>query len=347
MQSTKPNFDEQSMITPALVRRFDEARRDVPDNLKLREKRAQLMLVLELCRQRFERGDPVAQTVAQLAADLHGLRVSSGAAVWNSLIEIAQSHPVSHVLQQDPFTRWSFDKPRGYSGDAGLLDMIYRHPAAAEAVASASALGKEIFAYTIEASTSVAARERREILARTVDETAARVEKAEILAVACGHLRESTFSSAFGEGRLGRWVALDQDAESVEAVAQANPDTVIQPVVGSVSGLIRRSYRLGQFDLVYASGLYDYLPSAVAIRLAERLLELLKPGGELLFANYSDEITTDGYMETFMDWPLILRSDKDMWDIINAAVDRNKVSVEVFYGENRNIVYGKIRKLAV
>ena len=49
-------------------------------------------------------------------------------------------------------------------------------------------------------------------------------------------------------------------------------------------------------------------------------MELVKPGGEFLFANFSDEITTDGYMETFMDWPLILRSADDMRDIINAAL---------------------------
>ncbi|MEQ9248283.1 MAG: class I SAM-dependent methyltransferase, partial [Nitratireductor sp.] len=105
-------------------------------------------------------------------------------------------------------------------------------------------------------------------------------------------------------------------------------------------------YSLGTFDLVYASGLYDYLPRAVAIRLTQRAMELVKPGGEFLFANFSDEITTDGYMETFMDWPLILRSDKDMQDIIDRAIDRNHADTEVFYGSNRNIVYGVIRKHA-
>ena len=109
-------------------------------------------------------------------------------------------------------------------------------------------------------------------------------------------------------------------------------------------GILRRAYKLGTFDLVYASGLYDYLPKAVGVRLLQRLIEMVKPDGELLFANFSDEITTDGYMETFMDWPLILRSADDMWDIINSALDRNTVEAEVFYGSNRNIVYGKIRK---
>ncbi|TIV42919.1 MAG: class I SAM-dependent methyltransferase, partial [Mesorhizobium sp.] len=88
-------------------------------------------------------------------------------ALWQELIPLAQQHRVATYLKQDPFTRWSFEKPRGYSGDATLLDIYYKHPSANEIVASSSDLGREIFAYTSEAASSVAGRERREILART------------------------------------------------------------------------------------------------------------------------------------------------------------------------------------
>jgi SAM-dependent methyltransferase len=181
-------------------------------------------------------------------------------------------------------------------------------------------------------------------LTRSVDETASRVDEAEILTIACGHLREAESSKALAQGRLKRWVGLDQDPVSVATVNRDLAGTVVEARDGSVRGILRRAYSLGTFDLVYASGLYDYLPRAVGIRLLQRAMELVKPGGEFLFANFSDEITTDGYMETFMDWPLILRSADDMWDIINAALDRNTVEADVYYGSNRNIVYGTVRK---
>ncbi|MGO7465372.1 class I SAM-dependent methyltransferase, partial [Rhizobium ruizarguesonis] len=77
-----------------------------------------------------------------------------------------------HYLHKDPLTRWSFEKPRGYSGDARLLDFIYGRPEIEDAFLSASNLGRSIYAYTRNASSSVAVSQRRDILARRVDEIA-------------------------------------------------------------------------------------------------------------------------------------------------------------------------------
>ena len=91
-------------------------------------------------------------------------------------------------------------------------------------------------------------------------------------------------------------------------------------------------------------GLYDYLTRAVSVRLTRRCVRMLKPKGVFLFANFAEDIPDDAYMETFMNWTLLLRSEADMWDIINASTDRNNVEAKVFFGENRNIVYGVITR---
>lgn len=343
LRNKELKLDEHSLITSDLIRRHAAAGDDI-DSAELGQRTAQLAVVLDLTRQAFEKGEAAASIVERLAGRLHEIRVQSSPEVWQQLIPLAQQHRVAAYLLQDPFTRWSAEKPRGYSGDASLLDIYYKHPAAAEEIASSTPLGQEIYAYTSEAASSVAGRERRDILARTVDETAERAANAEILAIACGHLREAELSTALAAGKLKRWVGLDQDPISVGTVNRDLAGTAVEAIDGSVRGILRRAYNLGTFDLVYASGLYDYLPKAVGVRLLQRAMELVKPDGAFLFANFSDEILTDGYMETFMDWPLILRSADDMWDIINAAVDRNQVDAEVYYGSNRNIVYGYLRK---
>jgi SAM-dependent methyltransferase len=346
MSRTAIPLDGESLITSDLIQRASpSAELNAQESVELREAVAQLLVILELARSGFQEGGRTEGVVSRLAGELHLLRRASTAAIWQKLIVAAQTHPVMEFLQQDPLTNWSFTKPRGYTGDAGLLDIYYKHPSMDHLLTDCTPLGRDIYDYTSDVPACAAGRERCEILARFVDETAERTEEpAEILAVAAGHLREAGICRSLPAGRLRRWVALDQDPISVGTMTRDLSGTVVSPMNGSVLGLLRRSYKLGTFDLVYASGLYDYLQEKTAVKLMQRLVELLRPGGMVLFANFSDEITSDGYMETFMDWPLILRSADDMWKIIDAGVDRSAYETEVWYGGNRNIVYSTLRK---
>ena len=337
-------FDGQSAITSNLLNELAPSPDTDVSAYEINAKISELELALVKAKLGFENNQPASSIVETLAGDLHLIRRSCDQTTWKQLIPRAQKHSVSEYLMQDPFTSWSFEKPRGYSGDAGLLDIYYKHSNAKKTIDATTELGREIYAYTSDAESSIAGRERRKILAQSVDETAYRTKNAEVLAVASGFLREAELSETYGSGSLKRWVALDQDPFSVETVNECYGGDIVKPVEGSVKGLLRRAYDLGTFDLIYASGLYDYLPKKIGVRLLQRMCELLKPNGEILFANFSDEITTDGYMETFMDWPLILRSADDMWEIINESIDRNEYDAEVYYGSNRNMVYAKLRK---
>ena len=164
------------------------------------------------------------------------------------------------------------------------------------------------------------------------------------LTIAAGHLREADRSTALASGSIRRWVALDQAPLSIGSITRDFAGTSIEAIDGSVRGILTNAYKLGQFDFVYAAGLYDYLPANVAIKLTRKCLQMLKPEGVFLFANFAQDIGVDGYMETFMNWALLLRSEADMWDIINASVDRNAVDARVEFGENRNVVYGIVEK---
>lgn len=321
-------------------------RRKWRDAYTLDERRTELSFILDGSKRSFDIGEDVAETVDRLVAWLHELRADCDPDTWAKLVPIAQAHPLGDCLLQDPFTRRSFEKPRGYSGDGILLDLLYRHPSTDSLVAASSKLGREIYACTSMSSSAKAVQERRSILAGAVDATAERTSHAEILSVACGHLREAELCGALADGRLKRWLALDQDHLNLATVAKAWNGTVVEPMPASVKGLIAGIYDTGDFDLVYTAGVYDYLPQENAVLLTRRLVDLLKQGGEFLFANFSTEVVPDGYMETFMNWPLILRDETEMWDIVNASVDRNTVEADVFFGENRHIIYAKIRRKA-
>jgi hypothetical protein len=337
-------FDGKSLITAEMIA-GNLHRKPEPRGEAFETARAELALILHATSQQIEQGKNPAETVRRLLSTLNGLRSRLRPDVWQALIPVAQAHPVLEYFLEDPLTRWSFTKPRGYSGDAQLLDYIYCDPHVADSVANASEIGKALYSHTKNVPSCIAARERRDLLTRYVDETAARKgPETEVLAIAAGHLREANHSAALAEGRLQRWVALDQDPQSVGLIAREFQGTAVEAIDGSVRTVLTRGHKLGKFDLIYASGLYDYLAHNVATKLTKTCMQMLKPGGTFLFANYAEGNPDAGYRETFMDWVLLLRSEADMWNIINASVDRNTVEAQVFFGENRNVLYGVVEK---
>jgi hypothetical protein len=60
-------------------------------------------------------GEPLSSLRDDAAA--HGLGESFTAA--------ARGHRLFEIVQQDPYTRRAFQKPRGYAGDAVMLDYVY------------------------------------------------------------------------------------------------------------------------------------------------------------------------------------------------------------------------------
>ncbi len=347
MSDVKIAFDGQSLITPdSIAATVFSTSVNVSDK-ELALARAEMALHLRIAEQQFEQQTAVGQIMVRLLTGLHEIRNRYSLKVWEQLIPLAQTHAIARHFHEDPFTRWSFEKPRGYSGDAGLLDFIYGHPSVQPMLDAASPMGKEVHAFTSQSPACVAVRERRDLLAQFVDDVASsRGGEAEILTIAAGHLREGSMSQALKNKSIKRWLALDQDPLSVGAVASEFAGTAVEAVNGSVRTVLTRAQSLGTFDFVYAAGLYDYLADEVAIKLSQRCLQMLKPNGTFLFANFSQEVPDDGYMETFMNWALLLRSEEDMWRIMRATTEGLDVECTLRYGENRNIVYGIIRKLS-
>lgn len=338
-------LDGKSLITAEMIAASLPRRKLEPHSEAFETARVELALILHITHQQIEQQKDPAEIIRRLMPHLEAMRTKVHPDVWQALMPVVRNHPVLEYFLEDPLTRWSHDKPRGYSGDAQLLDYIYCDPHVAESVANASEIGKALYRHTKDVPSCVAARERRDLLTRYVDEIATRNgPQAEVLAIAAGHLREANRSTALQEGRLKRWVALDQDPQSVGLITRDFQGTAVEAIDGSVRTMLTRGHKLGKFDFIYASGLYDYLAHNVAVKLTKTCLQMLKPNGTFLFANYAEGNPDAGYRETFMNWVLLLRSEADMWNIINASVDRNTVEAQVFFGENRNVLYGVIEK---
>ncbi|MFL5583163.1 MAG: class I SAM-dependent methyltransferase [Gemmatimonadaceae bacterium] len=250
-------------------------------------------------------------------------------------------HPIREIAHADPMTRRAFLKPRGYPGDAGILDLIYR---VVPLPADTTPNGVRVYNFTTGHPACLSVRTRREALARVVDETAERVSRPRILSMACGHLREAQISRAVASGAVGAYYAVDQDKDSLAIVDRELGPSGINAMCESVRGLVTGRVDLSDLDLAYAAGLYDYLGLPVATAVTRAMLNMMKPGGRVLVANFAPNLRDIGYMETFMAWNLIYRDESAMLEIA-AGLPRGEVASSRVYREaDENIVYLEVVK---
>ena len=254
-----------------------------------------------------------------------------------------RAHRIAQLLSEDPGTAWSAAAPRGYPGDAHLIDFVYEHKAVAREVDTASVRGRAVNAMMVSFSCCVAAQERRRLLARWLDAAAERSKQAEVLVLASGHLRELELAQC--ADRLARVVALDQDPASIAEMKRTHEglDTLF-PVVASIGRIIVKPLVHGRFDLVYAAGLFDYLDDTTAKRLLSGMFTALKPGGRLLFANFCHDVVDYGYMDSFMDWRLLTRDEPEMRTLLDVLPAAEIANTFIFRGLNRAVVYAVVEK---
>ena len=285
----------------------------------------------------------VCAGMAQLFNGLQDLRLSNQADVWQKMVETdLRPHVLAELLQLDPMTHRSFLKPRGYAGDAVLLDMVYGHPAFSKK--NVPGLGREIYEYIFAGQAGRAVRYRRHIIADAIDDVASRKTRPCVMSLACGHLREAELSEALQGGHLGRFLALDQDERSLQIVHHNYSQLGVSAKHISVRDILKKKLRSERFDLIYSSGLYDYLPLKTAKVLTRRLFDLLHTEGRLLITNFLPAIEAIGYMECFMDWYLIHRDEVEMMALV-ADIPRNLIKrIELFVEKQENIVFLQIQK---
>lgn len=237
-------------------------------------------------------------------------------------------------------------QPRGYAGDAALIDYVYGHAGRAADVARTTPLGRRILQAMMDRPAPAAIRVQRQIVADLVSCTAAHSTSAHILSVGCGHARELECIDQTLLARLAAFVAFDQDAKSLEIAARyrAQPGSPrIAPQCGTIMDLLKDT-QLQDFALIYATGLYDYLSDRLCQRLTRNLFDRLEPGGTMLLTNFLPTTPDIGYIELFMNGSLRYRTKQQIQDCA-AAIDASLISkIDYFTDPHENIGFLKIIK---
>jgi len=262
---------------------------------------------------------------------------------WKTRVQSCRIHPLLATIHEDPFTYRAFSKPRGYAGDAQMLDLIYG-PEERWPEPETTPLGLDIYHYTTSAPAAEGVRARRAFVADLIDYSSSQNPKQHILAIAAGHLREAILTTAVRRKRFGRFVALDVDPTSLEEVDREYGPYGVETVPASFIALLKSGLDLGKFDLIYSTGLFDYLNEGIGRRLVTRLFEMLNPGGQLIVANFMPGVRDIGYMEAFMDWNLIYRTRRDMVNLTTEIDESQVKDLSLFAEDSRNIIFFRMTK---
>ena len=232
------------------------------------------------------------------------------------------------ILKADPYTRHGLTKPRGYPDDAGLMDLAYGHPSAAETLGAACEDGRYIYTLTSAAPQSVSARLRIEYVAKQINEvlSGAGGSRRRLASFASGHARE--LEHVHDCSTVDCIYLIDSDRVSLkEAEASYATRFPIKPLNASVFKF--SAAQIPSVDFAYSMGLFDYLGHESAVRVVGAMAATVSPGGVLLVGNLSVDAANLGYCEAVMDWWMATRAVDDMKALGDALVERSDWAFEV------------------
>ena len=74
------------------------------------------------------------------------------------------------------------------------------------------------------------------------------------------------------------------------------------------------------------------------------MFDMLRSGGKLLVANFIPDHREVGYMETFMQWQLIYRTESQLADVAKEISALEIANKRIFFEDNGNIAFLELVK---
>lgn len=257
--------------------------------------------VLDLLKEKIRQAGPVINGME--SADL----------IWGYIFK-----EVFPYLMRSRFAERAYYKPKGYAGDFLMIESIYRNQPDGD-----GKLGRLIDTWVLNQVPARSVRARRFLLKRLLDRFCTeRLEQPgciRIMNLACGPARElfDLLADCDFSSRLEA-VCIDIDAEALEYSDRVvNPHSHGASIVYMRENIIK--WAIGRIkhdfepqDIIYSSGLCDYLDERLVSALIERCHHYLKPGGVLVIGNFSPANPDRFFMDQLLYWRLIHRGADDL-----------------------------------
>jgi extracellular factor (EF) 3-hydroxypalmitic acid methyl ester biosynthesis protein len=294
---------------------------------------------------RFESGvkqNGIASALGTLVSDLSRERAALPDALWKAWCRNAASHSALDLLLQDPYSRDARTRPAGYAGDARTLDYVYLRDPHTTALTPEA---QQLFETTTSVAIAGAVRDRCHRLAGHIEDSLRGRESISVASLACGHARELDQLSVESLSRVCYW-GLDQDPKSIDACKARFNEPHLRFELGSALGILQGRPRIPNCDLVYASGLFDYLDQRIGVMLLKRMFSAVTPGGRLVVANLTPSNDEIGYMEAVMDWWMYYRDEAGMASLAETArLSSAKTRVSIYTTSHGRMAWLQVERL--
>jgi extracellular factor (EF) 3-hydroxypalmitic acid methyl ester biosynthesis protein len=231
------------------------------------------------------------------------------------------------------FAERAYFKPQGYAGDFMMMEMIYKNEPEGD-----GKLGVVVDSWCLNTRAARAVRGRRHLLSRELERLASeRVNQGDsirIMNLACGSNRELfDFLGRCNYSEKIEALCIDVDPSALEYTNRyvnilphrASVRLMSDNIVKWSLGRVRQN--IGLQDIIYSSGLTDYLDDRLFIALVNRCYEQLKPGGTLMVGNFGLYNPDRAFMDYVLHWRLIHRGPDDLKAIFDKTPFGGNVDV--------------------
>lgn len=267
------------------------------------------------------------------------LRQAASESDWEHLKLFSQRF-LQPFLMRAPILHRCCTKPLGYPGDFEVMRYIYDRPFEGQTL-----FGKAIHLANVMAPASAAVRARKDLVKGLVKKLIAswpdRERTIRIASIAAGPAQEifELLSEMEGPPPKMHIVLFEQDKVALGYAysrlsglveSRWKPHIRITYLHDSIKRLLHDSAMftgLGPFDLIFCTGLFDYLRTRMARTLCRNFHDNLKPQGRAYVGNMVQNNPCRWIMEHHLEWYLIYRTREELLDLGNTAAPDAKSRV--------------------
>ena len=237
---------------------------------------------------------------------------------------------VGQFMTQSPFARRALEKPLGYAGDYEMMNMLYRDPAEGETL-----FGRALNMCFLQEAAAQANKNRIAFIGGLIREALAANpgRRIRVASLGCGPAREveALLVESPELGPRLEVALIDQEDRAI-----SHCERVLAPLATATGArvvFIRERLRtmlnqeslakaLGERELIYSAGLFDYLDGRLFTRVAGLLFSALMPGGLLAIGNVAAHNPSRWLMEYFSEWFLIHRSREQLIGLVERVTPK-------------------------